>query len=69
MEDLEETGLTAVGLFFEGLTAQVAVEISQTNQANTDTLYKISKERFSIGKITENELFNWSSILNPKTKS
>lgn len=56
IEDLEETGLKAVGLFFEGLTAQVAVEISQTNQANTDTLYKISKERFSIGKITENEL-------------
>lgn len=51
-----KTGLRAVGLFFEGLTAQVAVEISQTNQANTDTLYKISKERFSIGKITENEL-------------
>jgi outer membrane protein TolC len=56
MEDLEETGLKAVGLFFEGLTVQVAVEISQTNQANTDTLYKISKERFSIGKLTENEL-------------
>lgn len=56
LEDLEETGLKAVGLFFEGLTAQVAVEISQTNQANTDSLYKISQERFSIGKLTENEL-------------
>ncbi len=55
-EDMEGAGLTAVGVFFEGLIAQVAVEISLTNQANTDTLYKISKERFSIGKITENEL-------------
>ena len=56
IEDLEEAGLKGVGLFFEGLVAQVAVEIAQTNQANTDSLYKISKERFEIGKITENEL-------------
>lgn len=55
-EDLEEAGFKAVELFFAGLTAQTAVEIAQTNQSTTDSLFKISKERFSIGKITENEL-------------
>lgn len=56
VEDMEEAGLKAVALFFEGLVAQVAVETAQNNQANTDSLFKISKERFDIGKITENEL-------------
>lgn len=56
IEEMEEAGLKAVGLFFDGLVAQAALEIAESNSANTDTLYKVSKERFLIGKVTENEL-------------
>ncbi|MFN4145320.1 MAG: TolC family protein [Runella sp.] len=56
VEDIEEAGLRAVELFFNALTAQTAVGIAQANTANTDSLYRISKERFGIGKLTENEL-------------
>lgn len=56
LEEIEEASLKAVELFFDGLVAQAAVEIAQTNQVNTDTLLKVSKERYLIGKITENEL-------------
>lgn len=56
LEEIEEASLRAVELFFDGLVAQAAVEIAQTNQVNTDTLLKVSKERYLIGKITENEL-------------
>lgn len=55
-EEIEEAGLKAVELFFDALVAQVAVDIAAVNQRNTDSLYLISKERFGIGKIPENEL-------------
>lgn len=68
-EELEEAGLRAVELFFGALTAQVAVQIVQTNAANTDTLFRISKERFAIGKITENELLQLElNVLNTQNQ-
>jgi outer membrane protein TolC len=69
IEDLEETGLRAVELFFNALTAQVAVQTAQNNVANTDTLFRISKERFEIGKITENELLQLElNVLNSQNQ-
>jgi outer membrane protein TolC len=56
VEDLERVALEANGYFFDALTAQRQVEIFQSNVANTDTLYQISKGRFELGKIAENEL-------------
>jgi outer membrane protein TolC len=56
IEALEQTGLQAAGFFFNALVAQQQELILQQNIANTDTLYKISKGRFELGKIAENEL-------------
>lgn len=56
IEALENTGLEASGYFFNALMAQQQERILQQNVANTDTLYRISKGRFELGKIAENEL-------------
>ncbi|ACU64479.1 TolC family protein [Chitinophaga pinensis] len=56
IETLERTGLQAAGYFFDALVAQQQELILQQNVANTDTLYKISKGRYELGKIAENEL-------------
>ncbi|UPK69403.1 TolC family protein [Chitinophaga filiformis] len=56
VEALEKTGLEASGYFFDALMAQQQELILQQNVANTDTLYRISKGRFELGKIAENEL-------------
>ncbi len=56
VEALENTGLEASGYFFNALVAQQQELILQQNVANTDTLYRISRGRFELGKIAENEL-------------
>lgn len=67
VEDLEIVGLDGASYFFAALTAQVQVRIYQQNVNNTDTLYKISKGRFDLGKIAENELLQIElSLLNAR---
>jgi len=56
LEDNEQVAITAINRFFNLLTAQIEQEISKKNYANYDTLYKIAKGRFNMGKIAENEL-------------
>jgi outer membrane protein TolC len=56
IEDLERAALQANGYFFDALAAQQREKILLQNVANTDTLYKISKGRYELGKIAENEL-------------
>jgi len=56
IEDLETISLRANNLFFDLLLAQINIEINTLNLANNDTLYEISKGRFSLGRIAENEL-------------
>jgi outer membrane protein TolC len=56
LEDNEQVAITAINRFFNLLTAQIEKEISEKNYANYDTLYKIAKGRFNMGKIAENEL-------------
>jgi len=56
VEALERTGLEATGYFFDALMAQQQEWIYKQNVDNTDTLYRISKGRFELGKIAENEL-------------
>lgn len=55
-EDMEDTGLEAAKLFLVGLEAQAAIAIAIANQANADTLYRLSKERFAIGTIPRTDL-------------
>jgi outer membrane protein TolC len=56
VEDMEAVALESNLLYFNALNAQIDVEIAQINVANTDTLYKIAKGRYGIGKIAENDL-------------
>lgn len=56
LSDIEEVSIKAINLFFDVLAAQTAYNISETNQKNNDTLYKISKGRYELGRIAENEV-------------
>ncbi len=67
IEDLERVALDASDYFFSALSAQVQEKIYLLNVQNTDTLYKISKGRFDLGKIAENELLQIElSLLNAR---
>ncbi|SIQ08263.1 TolC family protein [Maribacter ulvicola] len=56
IENMEDISLTTCRLYFGLLKAQVTLDISKKNLSNQDTLLQITKERFKIGKIAENEL-------------
>lgn len=56
LEDMELLSIRATSLFFDLLLAQISLDIAANNQANNDTIYKITKGRFNYGKIAENEL-------------
>jgi outer membrane protein TolC len=55
-EEMEGVGIRATELFFNLLMAQMNYIIQEKNVANNDTLYKISKGRYNLGKIAENDL-------------
>lgn len=55
-EELENVSLQASQQFFSLLLAQMNLDIAGKNVANNDTLFKISKGRYNLGKIAENEL-------------
>ena len=56
IETTEQVAVTAVNYFFSLLLAQIQVGISQKNQSNYDTLFRIARGRYNLGKIAENEL-------------
>lgn len=58
IQDQEQLALKATRLFFDLLDAQIEVTISETNQANADTLYTIGKGRFQVGTVTQDELLD-----------
>ena len=65
LEKVENIALSATNYFFSLLKAQINITIAQINKANTDTLYKIAKGRYNLGKIAENELLQMElSMLN-----
>ncbi len=65
LEDIELLSMKATNLFFDLLDAQIRAHIAKVNQANNDTLYKIAKGRYNLGKIAENELLQLElSLLN-----
>jgi outer membrane protein len=55
-EDLENVSSQATDLFFSLFLAQMSLKMQDENVKNADTLYKISKGRYNLGKIAENEL-------------
>jgi outer membrane protein TolC len=56
IEDIEGVSITAANYFFNLLQAQLEKKISLINLYNYDTLYRIAKGRYQLGKIAENEL-------------
>ncbi len=56
METNENIAIKAINYFFSLLTAQIECEIAKKNYHNYDTLYKIAKGRYNLGKIAENDL-------------
>ncbi|MFS4484168.1 TolC family protein [Hyunsoonleella sp. 2307UL5-6] len=56
VENMERISVSASRRYFELLKAQKQLEIAETNLSNQDTLYKIGKGRFKVGKIAENDL-------------
>jgi len=55
-EEMEDVAIQAVNLYFNYYDAQIAIQLAEVNKANSDTLYKISKGRYQLGKIAEHEL-------------
>jgi len=56
LESMEQVSMEATNHFFNLLLAQIEQRIALINEANYDTLYKIAKGRYELGKIAENEL-------------
>jgi outer membrane protein TolC len=66
-EDLEQARVDAAGLFFNLLLAQINYRIQEKNLMNNDTLYKISRGRYNLGKIAENDLLQMElSVMNAR---
>jgi outer membrane protein TolC len=55
-EEMEEVAFNSTRLFFDVLIAQLNVAAVAKNKADADTLFEISKGRFSVGRIAETEL-------------
>jgi outer membrane protein TolC len=58
LEDLEQISITTTNYYFNLLSAQIEKKIAQTNLSNYDTLYRIARGRYELGKIAENELLS-----------
>lgn len=64
-EQMEMVAFQVSDLFFDLLISQISYNIAEINKANNDTLYKISKGRYELGKIAENELLQMRlSVMN-----
>lgn len=55
-EEMESVAFAAANLFFDVLIAQLNLAAAEQDKINADTLFAISKGRFSVGKIAETEL-------------
>jgi len=55
-EEMEQIAYDAATFFFDVFNAQISLEAAQRDRANADTLFSISKGRYSVGRIAETEL-------------
>ncbi len=56
LEDVEQVSITTINHFFNLLNAQLEKAIAQKNLASYDTLYRVTKGRYQLGRVAENEL-------------
>ena len=55
-EALEDISVAVAGQFFSVYIAQITLQNAQFNEQVNDSIYTISKGRFNVGKIAENDL-------------
>ena len=68
LHQMEVISEKAIRYFYSLATAQLNVEIAETNFHNNDTLYQIAKGRYQMGTIAENELLQLElAFLNAKS--
>ena len=56
IENLEDLSINITQRYFDLYTANLQLRNAELNQAINDTIYKIAKGRYGVGKIAENEL-------------
>jgi len=56
VEDLEDLSFTVAQNFFDVLISKINVEIAEFNVTVNDSIYNISKGRFEVGNLAENDL-------------
>jgi outer membrane protein TolC len=56
VENMEDVALQAASAFFDVYIAQLSMANAADNVTTNDTLWNLSKGRFAVGKIAENEL-------------
>ncbi|WP_456430049.1 TolC family protein [Rhodocaloribacter sp.] len=67
-EALEAVAVDIAGRFFDVYITRIEVEIASFNVAVNDTIYQISKGRYEIGRIAENDLLQSElALLNAQT--
>jgi len=60
IESMEDIAIKVTGYFFDLLLAQVNLQISETNLANTENILRIANEKFELGKVSRNEILQLS---------
>ncbi len=55
-EEMESISLDVARLYFDVFASQLTLEAAQEEKLNADSLYEISKGRFSVGRIAETDL-------------
>ena len=69
IEKMEQISLNTSRRYFALLKAQVQSRISKSNYSNQDTLFQISKGRYKMGSIAENDLLQIElSVLDSENK-
>ncbi len=67
IESMEEISLKTCRLYFSLLKSQIQLKIAKNNLSNLDTLFQMTKGRFRMGKIAENDLLQMElRLLNSK---
>lgn len=56
LANMENIAVNALDYFFIQMIAQIDYEIAQQNLANTDTIFKITEEKFEMGKASRNDV-------------
>jgi len=55
-EGIEEIAYNTASRYFDLLISQINYQIASLNKTNADTIFKIGMEKYSMGKISKNEL-------------